>query len=84
MPQAVGRLVTDPADLAAQHRVLVPKYQESFSSTMTRTPVLPSKARVSLAAAEVASRPARANCGWKCMSNKVMTAMVAALSMMAG
>src|SRR6266849_723724 len=55
-----------------------------FSPTMTQTPVLPSNARVSLAAAEVASRPARANCGWNCMSNRVMTAMVAALSMIAG
>ena len=27
-PQPVGRLVADPADLAAQHRVLVAKYQE--------------------------------------------------------
>ena len=27
-PQPVGRLVADPADLAAQHRVLVPEHQE--------------------------------------------------------
>ena len=27
-PQSVGRLVTDPADLAAQHSVLVPDHQE--------------------------------------------------------
>ncbi len=28
-PQPVGSLVADPADLAAQHRVLVPEHQES-------------------------------------------------------
>jgi len=27
-PQPVGRLVTDPADLTTQHRVLVPEYQQ--------------------------------------------------------
>ena len=27
-PQPIGRLVADPADLAAQHRVLVPEHQE--------------------------------------------------------
>jgi hypothetical protein len=27
-PQPVGRLVAEPADLAAQHRVLVPEHQE--------------------------------------------------------
>ena len=27
-PQLVGRLVADPAGLAAQHRVLVPEHQE--------------------------------------------------------
>jgi len=27
-PQPVGWLVADPADLAAQHRVLVPEHQE--------------------------------------------------------
>jgi hypothetical protein len=50
---------------------------------MTQIVVLPSKARVSLAAAEVASRPAGANSGWNCMSNKAMTATVAVLSMIA-
>jgi hypothetical protein len=33
---------------------------------------------------KVASRPAGANSGRNCMSNKAMTATVAALSMMAG
>jgi hypothetical protein len=36
-PQPVGRLVADPADLAAQDRVLVPEHQE-FGVLGRRTP----------------------------------------------
>jgi hypothetical protein len=49
-PQPVTRLVADPADLAAQHRVLVPEHQEfaSFDTSRRASTIRPpSRHRVS-------------------------------------